>query len=311
MSQIIEKIKKVTVLFGGLSSEREVSLISGKKCAEALERAGFEVTLSDPADQNFLRSLQDNPPDAVFNALHGKYGEDGCIQGALEILGIPYTHSNVKASAVAMDKSLTKKIVALHNVPVAEEELTTYEKIRAGDFSLPYPFVIKPPEEGSSVGVFLIPDFEALQKAEPKIAEFKNATLMLERYIPGRELTVAVLNGKPLAVTEIITKSVFYDFDSKYTEGGSSHQIPANLSDDVRDRVMSYAKIAHEAVGCSGLTRSDFRYDESDSGAIVFLEINTQPGMTPLSLAPEQAQYVGMSYEELVTKILEATACRR
>lgn len=306
-----KKYKNVAVMCGGRSSEREVSLMSGKNCGEALEKAGYVVRFIDPADKGDLRSLIDNPPDAVFNTLHGNYGEDGLIQGFLETLNIPYTHSGVKSAAVAMDKSQTKKLVALNGVPVAPEEIISYAALKNGECGIDFPLVVKPAEEGSSVGVFILQNEAELQAALPALEPFHDVKLMAEKYIPGRELTVSVLDGKALAVTEITTTLDFYNYESKYTAGGSVHEIPARIPADVEDAVKRYAEIAHETLECRGVTRSDFRYNASDSGATIFLEINTQPGMTSLSLVPEQAQYAGISLETLVTRITEDASCRR
>jgi D-alanine-D-alanine ligase len=300
--------KHIAVLKGGWSAEREVSLVSGAACAKALTEVGYKVTEIDvrPDIAAVLAKLK---PDAAFNALHGRFGEDGCIQGLLEILKIPYTHSGVVASALAMDKPMAKRIFAQAGLRCPEGRVVTREEVLKGD-PMPRPYVVKPCDEGSSVGVKLVFEGDNFFFAE------KNWTLgrqaLVERYIHGRELTVAVLRGKALGVTELRPKSGFYDYENKYTAGKTEHLCPAPISEDVRVAVMHMAVAAHEALGCRGLSRSDFRYDdaqENNNGpgerGLYLLEVNTQPGMTPLSLSPEQAAYAGISFNSLVQMLVE------
>jgi D-alanine-D-alanine ligase len=293
----------VAVLKGGISAEREVSLTSGAAVEKALLELGHAVTAID-VSARVVEDLQRAKPDAVFNALHGRYGEDGCIQGVLEILKIPYTHSGVLASAVAMDKPMAKVIFEKAGLRVARGVVATKNEMMVGDV-LPRPYVVKPANEGSSVGVKLV--FEKDNFHFTKDNWPYGETVLVEQYIPGRELTCAVLDDVSLGVTEITTKSGFYDYDNKYTEGGSFHICPAQLPQKIYDEVMGMALAAHRALGCRSLTRSDFRWDEKGDGKIYILETNTQPGMTPMSLSPELAAYVGMDFKTLVARIL-ATA---
>ncbi|WP_043828929.1 D-alanine--D-alanine ligase [Muricoccus aerilatus] len=291
---------RVTVLLGGMSSEREVSLSSGREIAAALREAGYEVTTLDPGPDlgAVVAGIATSRPDAVFNALHGRFGEDGSIQGVLDWMGIPYTHSGLRASAVAMDKAAAKAAFAAAGLPVATHRLLVAEELAAAD-PLPLPYVVKPVREGSSVGVFI------LREGDNRRAEIATGwswgEIIAEPYIPGRELTVAVMEDRALAVTEIATGHAFYDYDAKYSDGGSRHVIPAQVPDIVRDRAMAVAVAAHAALGCRGVSRADFRWDDSRPGAegLVLLEVNTQPGMTPTSLVPEQAAYCGISFPEL------------
>lgn len=288
----------VAVLFGGFSAEREVSLSTGRQVVLALREAGFtvtpiEVTQDLPA---LIAALQAAKPDAVFNALHGRFGEDGCVQGILDWLGIPYTHSGVRASAVAMDKAAAKAVFAAHGLPLAEHRVVTPDELEQAD-PLPRPYVVKPVNEGSSVGV------EILKAGDNRRAEVARRwrfgpQIMTEEYIPGRELTVAVMGDRPLAVTEIGTGHAFYDYDAKYAEGGSQHSIPAAVPEAVAQAAKDAALRAHAALGCRGVSRSDFRYDD-ETGRLVLLEVNTQPGMTPTSLVPEQAAYCGIDFPAL------------
>lgn len=293
--------KQVAVLMGGWSAERDVSLVSGAACAKALQRAGYSVTAIDvQRDIGALLSRLFPHPDAVFNALHGRWGEDGCIQGLLDILGVPYTHSGLMASAMAMDKPLAKRLFRAAGIPVAEDKIVTRDEVLAGDVMAP-PYVVKPLNEGSSVGIHIV-------RAGANELPFAHDswpyghTVMVERYIPGREFTVAVMGDRPLAVTEIMTDHEFYDYDAKYAAGGSTHQIPANVDKAVYDEAMRLAVVAHQTLGCRGVSRADFRFDGE---TLYILEVNTQPGMTPTSLVPEQAAYVGISFEELVTWMVE------
>lgn len=294
----------VAVLKGGWSAEREVSLSSGAAVANACRALGYNVTEID-VTPNIAADLAKAKPDKVFNALHGRFGEDGCIQGILEILKIPYTHSGVLASALAMDKPMAIKVFAAAGLNVAHSQMACRDEVIARDV-MPRPYVVKPHNEGSSVGVKLVfegENFKFTQENWPY-----GDAVMVEKYIPGREITVAVLDDKPLGVTEITTKSGFYDYDNKYTEGGSTHICPAPLPKDKYDEVMQMALVAHKALGCRGLSRSDFRYDEKGDGKFTILETNTQPGMTPLSLSPEIAALVGMDFKALVKHLLDEAA---
>jgi D-alanine-D-alanine ligase len=293
----------VAVLKGGMSAEREVSLTSGAAVEKALLELGHAVTAID-VTSGVVGALQRAKPDACFNALHGRYGEDGCIQGLLEILKIPYTHSGVLASAVAMDKPMARRIFEAAGLRVAKGVVAHKEECLGRD-PMPRPYVVKPSNEGSSVGVKLL--FENDNFFFTKENWPYGETVLVEQYIPGRELTCAVLDDQPLGVTEITTKSGFYDYDNKYTAGGSEHICPAQIPQTVYDEVMQMALVAHRALGCRSLTRSDFRWDEKGDGKIYILETNTQPGMTPVSLSPELAAHAGMDFKTLVARIL-ATA---
>ncbi len=293
----------VAVLKGGLSAEREVSLTSGAAVEKALLALGHKVTPID-VTANVVIDLLKAKPDAAFNALHGRYGEDGCIQGLLEILKIPYTHSGVLASAVAMDKPMAKVVFEKAGIRVAAGITAGKDEVIGRDV-MKRPYVVKPANEGSSVGVKLV--FETDNFYFTKANWPYGETVLVEQYIPGRELTCAVLDNVPLGVTEITTKSGFYDYDNKYTEGGSKHICPAQLPPEIYDEVMALALKAHQALGCRSLSRSDFRWDEKGDGQIYILETNTQPGMTPMSLSPELAAYAGIDFNQLVARIL-ATA---
>ena len=296
---------RVAVLMGGLSAEREVSLSSGRECAQALRHAGYEVIEVD-AGRDLAFRLAELKPDVCFNALHGRWGEDGCVQGLLEWLEIPYTHSGVLASALAMDKSAAKATYAAAGLPTVVSVLAGRDEVAAAHV-LPPPYVVKPNNEGSSVGVYIV-----LEGANaPRLAETMPATVMVETYAPGRELTVAVMGMRALAVTDIIT-SGWYDYEAKYAAGGSRHVIPADIPSDVAKACLDYALRAHQALGCRGLSRTDFRWDEARGLAgLVLLETNTQPGMTPTSLAPEQAAYCGLGFPELCDWIVKDASCNR
>jgi len=293
----------VAVLMGGLSSEREVSLVSGAACAEGLERSGARVTRID-AGRDLAQVLAALKPDAVFNALHGEWGEDGAVQGVLETLGLPYSHCGVLASALAMDKAKAKAVLAAAGVVVPGGGLfNRFEAAR--DHVMAPPYVVKPNAEGSSVGVFLV--FEGANSPPQELVAPSwtfGEEVMIEPYIPGKELAVAVMDGKALAVTEILPTTGFYDYEAKYGEGGSRHVVPAPLPPGVTERAMRMAELAHAALGCRGVTRSDLRYDDVND-ILVLLEVNTQPGMTPTSLAPEQAAHVGIGFDDLVCWIVE------
>ena len=296
---------RVAVLMGGLSAEREVSLSSGHECANALRVAGYDVVAID-AGRDLAARLQEIKPDCVFNALHGRYGEDGCVQGLLEWLAIPYTHSGVLASALAMDKTATKAAYAAAGLPVVASVLASREDVARGHV-LPPPYVVKPNNEGSSVGVYMVRPGENA----PRLAETMPQTVMVEAYAPGREMTVAVMGDRALAVTDILTDG-WYDFDAKYKPGGSRHEVPARLPDEISQACMDYALRAHRTLGCRGLSRTDFRWDESRGLAgLILLETNTQPGMTPTSLAPEQAAYCGISFPDLCDWIVKDASCNR
>jgi D-alanine-D-alanine ligase len=295
--------RHVAILMGGLSAEREVSLVSGRACAGALERLGARVSRID-AGRDLASVLDRLAPDVCFNALHGAWGEDGCVQGLLETLGLAYTHSRVLASALAMDKAKAKAVLAAAGVRVPGGGL--FSRFEAGRrHVMAPPYVVKPNAQGSSVGVFRV--FEGAN-APPDALLAPTWTfgdeVMVEPFIPGLELSVAVLGGRPLAVTEIEARTGFYDYEAKYGEGGSAHILPARIPAAVAERAMAQAAAAHVALGCDGLTRSDFRYDDVND-LLVLLEVNTQPGMTPTSLAPEQAAHTGLGFDDLVLWITE------
>lgn len=297
---------RVAVLQGGPSAEREVSLVSGRECAAALRDEGFDVVQID-AGVTLADDLRAAAPDVVFNALHGRWGEDGCVQGLLEWLRIPYTHSGVLASALAMDKPRTKRVYAEAGLPIVESLLCSADAARAGHPMAP-PYVIKPYNEGSSVGVYIVQDgANGPARLGPEMPD----TVMVERFVAGREMTTAVVDGKALAVTDIMTKG-WYDYSAKYTEGGSAHVVPADIPAEITAACLDYALRAHEAIGCRGASRTDFRWDETRGLAgLVLLETNTQPGMTPTSLVPEQAAAVGMPFGKLVRWMVEDASCDR
>ncbi len=302
-------MKRVAVIYGGWSSERPVSLSSGKQMAEAARQAGYDVTEID-ATRDLARQLADAKPDAVLNGLHGPWGEDGCVQGLLEIIGLPYSHSGVLASALAMDKLKSKAVYRSVGLDVAEDCRVTRAEA-AAEHALKPPYVIKPVNEGSSFGVLIVREGTNSPPQELTGPQWRYGDyLMAEEYIPGRELTVAVLGDRALAVTEITTLRDYYDFDAKYAAGGSQHVIPADLPAHVTQAAMDASLKAHLALGCRGATRSDFRYDEKKD-RLVILETNTQPGMTPTSLVPEQAAYMGMSFVDLVAWMIEDASCQR
>ena len=302
---------RVAVLYGGISAEREVSLSSGEQVIIALNAAGFDVTAIDVGeDLGAVIAALSPRPDAVFNALHGRFGEDGSIQGVLDWLGIPYTHSGVRASALAMDKVAAKAVFAAAGLPIAHGRIVDIGDLAEAD-PLPRPYVVKPVNEGSSVGVTIIREGDNRRAAVAAGWRFGNAALV-EEYVPGRELTVAVMGDRALAVTEITSDNCFYDYEAKYADGGSRHVIPAPVHPDIYSRAMDVALAAHRALGCRGATRSDFRYDdtEGEPGRLVLLEINTQPGLTPTSLLPEQAAHRGYSFPQLCSWMVENAACR-
>ena len=298
---------RIAVLHGGISAEREVSLATGAQVIAALREAGFdvspiEVTQDLPATIGALTAAR---PHAVFNALHGRFGEDGCIQGVLDWMGLPYTHSGVRASAVAMDKSAAKAVFHAHGLPVAAHRIVSPEELEEAD-PLPLPYVVKPVDEGSSVGVTILREGDNRRQEIARNWKF-GRRIMTESYIPGRELTVAVMGDEALAVTEIATGNVFYDYEAKYADGGSRHILPADIHPDIAREAMRVAVAAHQALGCRGVSRSDFRYDDTagEPGQLYLLEVNTQPGMTRTSLLPEQAAHRGIGFPALCTWMVE------
>ncbi len=303
---------RVAVLYGGMSAEREVSLSTGRQVITALREAGYEVTPVEVKDDlaAVIRAL-DPRPDAVFNALHGRFGEDGAIQGVLDWLAIPYTHSGVRASALAMDKVAAKAIFAAAGLPVPRGQVVDIAALEHND-PMPLPYVIKPINEGSSVGVEIMREGGNRRAAVAASWTF-GASALVEEFIPGRELTVAVMGEKALAVTEITAANGdFYDYEAKYADGGSRHVIPAPVHPEIYTRAMDVALRAHRALGCRGASRCDFRYDDTkgEPGRLVLLELNTQPGLTPTSLLPEQAAHLGMSFPQLCAWMVENAACR-
>lgn len=302
----------VAVLMGGWSSERPVSLSSGNACADALEAGGFRVTRVDVA-RDVAEVLARLRPDAVFNALHGPFGEDGCIQGILEILEIPYTHSGVLASALAMNKPKAKDVMKAAGIPVAESVLVNRFAAAKNHVIAP-PYVVKPPNEGSSFGVLIVKEDATYPPQELFAADWPHGDIvMVERYVGGRELTCGVRGNQPLDVIDILTEDRFYDYHAKYAAGGSKHVLPAQLLPDVYQNVRMLALRAHEALGCRGVSRADFRYDDrpGGSGQLICLEVNTQPGMTATSLVPEMAAYAGMDFVALVRWMVEDASCNR
>ena len=300
----------VAVLMGGWSPEREVSLVSGKACAEGLREGGHTVIEYDVkrdlrALVEFLRPAAGGGPDVVFNALHGRYGEDGCIQGVLEILAVPYTHSGVLASAIAMDKPMSRHVFTSIGIRVAEGRVVERRSLMAGD-PMPRPYVVKPIDQGSSVGVHIVREGDNLAAVEAAEAAFGERVLV-EKYVAGRELTVAVMGDKAVAVTELRPRTRFYDYEAKYTDGITEHLVPAPIPTEVYEQARQWSLMAHQALRCDGLSRADLRWDDSKPGTsgLVMLELNTQPGMTPLSLAPEQAKWAGISWSELMSCMVD------
>ena len=302
--------KHVAVLMGGWSAEREVSLRSGKACSDALDRLGYRVTRID-VTPDIAAALTAAKPDVALNVLHGRPGEDGTLQGLLEILGIPYSHSGVMASAVAMRKDYAKKLFRAAEVPVAEELLVDRTEA-AKRHLMPPPYVIKPIAEGSSVGVFIVTEAHPHPPQELYRDDWAFGDIvMLERYIPGKELTCAVLGDRALDVIEIEPTTRFYDYEAKYAAGGSKHLLPAPVLPNVYQEVRRLALAAHNALGCRGVSRADFRYDDRGTGELVCLEVNTQPGMTETSLVPELAAYAGITFDELVRWMVEDASTNR
>ena len=303
--------KHVAVLMGGWSAEREISLRSGRASAAALREAGYQVSEID-VGRDIASRLAELKPDVCFNALHGRWGEDGCVQGLLEVLGIPYTHSGVLASSLAMNKEATKEIVVRHGVPVSEAVLVPREEA-ARDHAMEPPYVAKPIAEGSSVGVVIVrAGANRPPEAVSRIATTREGLIMVERYVAGRELTCGVIRGEPTGIIDIVAAGhlEFYDYEAKYAPGGSRHILPADIPADIAAAVRRHTLAAHRALGCRGVSRCDFRWDEA-KGELAFLEINTQPGMTPTSLVPELAQHAGMSFGQLVRWLVEDASVDR
>ncbi len=297
---------KVALLLGGPSSERDVSLATGRACAAALREAGYNVIEVD-AGRDLAARLAEIGPDVVFNALHGPYGEDGMVQGMLEWMGLPYTHSGVLASALAMDKQRSKEIFKAAGLPVVKSILAPKPDVMAGHVMQP-PYVVKPNNEGSSVGVYLVHD---VANGPPQLSRDMPDIVMVETFAPGRELTVTVMGDRALTVTDILTDG-WYDYDAKYKEGGSRHVVPADLPAQIFEACMEMAKRAHDALGCRGVSRTDFRWDETRGlDGLIILEVNTQPGMTGTSLTPEQGQAVGISFPDFCAWMVEDASCGR
>lgn len=297
---------RIAVLKGGRSAEREVSLVTGAECAAALRTEGYEVVEID-AGADLAQVLVREKPDVAFNALHGRWGEDGCVQGILEWLEIPYTHSGVLASALAMDKTRAKQVLAAAGLPVVHGRLAPRAEASARH-PLPPPYVVKPNNEGSSVGVYIV---AAGANAPAQISDDMPEVVLVEEYVAGRELTVTVMGERALAVTDIITDG-WYDYHAKYAPGGSRHVVPAAIPDEIEAACLDRALRAHVALGCRGVSRADFRWDESRGlDGLFLLEVNTQPGMTPTSLAPEQAAHCGYSFGALVRWMVEDASCSR
>ena len=303
--------KRVAVLMGGWSSEREVSLVSGRAVADAIDFLDGYEPISIDVDRGIARELADLKPDIAFNALHGRFGEDGCIQGVLEVLGIPYTHSGVLASALAMDKPAAKKAFSSAGLRCPEGRLMSREEFDDGDV-IPRPYVIKPPNEGSSVGVRILYDGDNVDPSDVDTWRFCDQAL-IEPYIPGREIQVAVMGDDPLGAIEIKPSGRFYDYEAKYTGGRAVHVMPADIHPCSYAEALVIAGAAHRALGCRGVTRADLRYDDTrgEPGTFYLLEINTQPGMTPLSLVPEIAAHRGIQFVELVRWLIEDASCVR
>ncbi len=306
-TRILDRSYKIAVLMGGWANEREVSLMSGNGVADALEARGHDVTRID-MDRDVAARIADAQPDVVFNALHGVPGEDGTVQGMLDLMGIPYTHSGLATSVIAIDKELTKQALVPHGIPMPGGRIVKSADLYESD-PLARPYVLKPVNEGSSVGVAIVTDESNYgnpirRDAAGPWQEFES--LLAEPFIRGRELTTAVVGGEALAVTELKPKSGFYDFDAKYTDGMTDHICPADIPEDIAALCKRYALEAHRLLGCRGTSRTDYRWDdEQGEDGLFVLETNTQPGMTPLSLVPEQAKYAGLSYEDLVETIIK------
>ena len=304
-------MKRVTVLMGGRSAEREVSLVSGAEVAKGLREAGYDAVAVDIGhDLGGLMAALEPRPEVVFNALHGRYGEDGCVQGVLDLAGIPYTHSGVLASALAMDKTMAKRLFAAAGIRCPEGVIADREVLLRGDV-MPRPYVVKPNSEGSSVGVRIVREGDNAKPFDDASWPYGDQVLV-EPYIPGRELTVGVMGDRALAVTELRPQARFYDYEAKYTAGLTQHVIPAPVPEEIYQEALRLALLAHRTLGCRGVSRADFRYDDTAGGradGLYLLEVNTQPGMTPLSLLPEQAAHLGISFPELVAWMVEEARC--
>ncbi|NKX37687.1 D-alanine--D-alanine ligase [Rhodobacteraceae bacterium R_SAG4] len=299
-------LPKVAMLMGGPSAEREVSLSTGRECARALRGEGYEVIEVD-AGQDLVAQLKDIKPDVVFNALHGRWGEDGCVQGILEWLRIPYTHSGVLASALAMDKERSKAAYRIAGLPVVDSVLASKDEVMAGHVIAP-PYVVKPNNEGSSVGIYIVHE---AANSPPQLSDEMPARVMVETYAPGREMTVTVMGDRALCVTDILTDG-WYDYEAKYATGGSRHVLPADVPEEITNLCLDYAARAHDVLGCRGISRTDFRWDEARGAeGLVLLETNTQPGMTPTSLSPEQAEHCGITFGQLCAWLVEDASCER
>ncbi|MFY1711730.1 D-alanine--D-alanine ligase [Tritonibacter mobilis] len=294
------------MLMGGPSAEREVSLSTGRECARALRGEGYEVVEVD-AGPDLVAQLKDIKPDVVFNALHGRWGEDGCVQGILEWLRIPYTHSGVLASALAMDKERSKAAYRSAGLPVVDSVLASKDEVMAGHVIAP-PYVVKPNNEGSSVGIYIVHE---AANSPPQLSDEMPAQVMVETYAPGREMTVTVMSDRALCVTDILTDG-WYDYEAKYATGGSRHVLPADVPEEITKLCLDYAARAHDVLGCRGISRTDFRWDEArGADGLVLLETNTQPGMTPTSLSPEQAEHCGITFGQLCAWLVEDASCER
>lgn len=299
--------KKILVVMGGMSSEREVSLVSGKNVSEALQKIGYDVFEYDlKSGVDFLKTLEREKPDVVFNALHGTIGEDGTIQGFLDLLQIPYTHSGVKSSAIGMDKNLCKIIAQNIGIKTAKSEKMSFKEFKTNGTKIDFPYVVKPVDDGSSVGIFIIKKDEDIKNV---FYSNDDKQILIEKFIAGMELTCMVLDDKTFVVTELVASNEFYDYQAKYTNGFTKHILPAPIPEDITKEIRQSSLKIHQAIGCNTISRSDFRYNPTD-GAI-FLEINTNPGLTPLSLAPEQAKYAGICYEELCKILVENATCKK
>ncbi len=299
-------LPKVAMLMGGPSAEREVSLSTGRECARALRGEGYEVVEVD-AGPDLVAQLKDIKPDVVFNALHGRWGEDGCVQGILEWLRIPYTHSGVLASALAMDKERSKAAYRIAGLPVVDSVLASKDEVMAGHVIAP-PYVVKPNNEGSSVGIYIVHE---AANSPPQLSDEMPAQVMVETYAPGREMTVTVMGDRALCVTDILTDG-WYDYEAKYATGGSRHVLPADVPEEITNLCLDYAARAHDVLGCRGISRTDFRWDEARGAeGLVLLETNTQPGMTPTSLSPEQAEHCGITFGQLCAWLVEDASCER
>ncbi len=298
--------QKILLLYGGFSAEREVSISTKDDIAMALRSKGYEVIEHDLTDVwNLLETIKDTKPDVVYNGLYGNWGEDGEIQSFLDMLQIPYTHSSAKSSVLGMDKDLGKLFAKINGVKIAQGIKTTFAEYQKNGSPLKFPYVVKPVADGSSVGVFIVKNELDAQKVNYPTP---NAEILIEEYIAGREFTVMCLEGKAYCVTELKAKNEFYDYEAKYTSGMTEHILPAPIDEKVADVCKRYAEIMHKVLNCNTLSRCDFRYNPQDG--VVFLEINTNPGMTKLSLVPEQARYIGISYADLCEKLVKNASCR-